>query len=56
MIVAAARGPREMRWVGWRGGWAIRRDDLPKEPVASNTKVKVLKQEDKSEKEKEESV
>ncbi|KAK4454468.1 major facilitator superfamily domain-containing protein [Podospora aff. communis PSN243] len=29
IIVCLARGPRETRWFGWRGGWAIRRDDLP---------------------------
>ncbi|KAK0627314.1 MFS general substrate transporter [Immersiella caudata] len=28
IIVCLARGPRETRWFGWRGGWAIRRDDL----------------------------
>ncbi|KAK5658269.1 hypothetical protein OQA88_2244 [Cercophora sp. LCS_1] len=29
IIVCLLRGPRETRWFGWRGGWAIRRDDLP---------------------------
>ncbi len=29
IVVCLARGPREQRWFGWRGGWAIRRDDLP---------------------------
>ncbi|KAK3389725.1 major facilitator superfamily domain-containing protein [Podospora didyma] len=29
IIVCLARGPRETRWFGWSGGWAIRRDDLP---------------------------
>lgn len=24
-----ARGPREIGWLGWSGGWAIKRDDLP---------------------------
>ena len=26
-----AKGPWEKWWVGWRGGWSIRRRDLPKE-------------------------
>ncbi|KAI3316588.1 MFS general substrate transporter [Xylariaceae sp. AK1471] len=26
IIVGLARGPRETRWVGWKGGWNIRRD------------------------------
>ncbi|KAK0641475.1 MFS general substrate transporter [Cercophora newfieldiana] len=29
IIVCLARGPRETRWFGWRGGWAIRKDDYP---------------------------
>lgn len=29
IIVCLARGPREQRWFGWTGGWAIRKDDLP---------------------------
>ena len=24
-----ARGPKETGWIGWTGGWPIRRDDLP---------------------------
>jgi hypothetical protein len=28
LVVCLARGPRETGWVGWSGGWAIRRDDL----------------------------
>lgn len=28
VIIALARGPRESRWVGWKGGWSIRRDDI----------------------------
>ncbi|KAK4158033.1 major facilitator superfamily domain-containing protein [Chaetomidium leptoderma] len=31
LIVCLARGPRETGWIGWSGGWAIRRDDLPVE-------------------------
>ncbi|GAB1318641.1 hypothetical protein MFIFM68171_08851 [Madurella fahalii] len=31
LVVCLARGPRETGWVGWSGGWAIRRDDLPSE-------------------------
>ncbi|KAK3292124.1 major facilitator superfamily domain-containing protein [Chaetomium fimeti] len=29
LIVCLVRGPRETGWVGWSGGWAIRRDDIP---------------------------
>jgi len=29
LIVCFARGPREKGWIGWSGGWAIKRDDLP---------------------------
>ena len=28
LIFCFARGPREKRWVGWSGGWGIRRTDL----------------------------
>ena len=28
LIVATARGPWEKGWLGWRGGWSIRRRDL----------------------------
>jgi predicted MFS family arabinose efflux permease len=28
LVVAFARGPRETGWVGWGGGWKLRRDDL----------------------------
>ncbi|KAK3897602.1 major facilitator superfamily domain-containing protein [Staphylotrichum tortipilum] len=28
IIVCLARGPRETGWIGWSGGWPIRRDDL----------------------------
>lgn len=27
MMVCFARGPRERGWIGWRGGWSLRRDD-----------------------------
>lgn len=27
MVVATIRGPKETGWVGWHGGWAIRRHD-----------------------------
>ncbi|KAK4172884.1 major facilitator superfamily domain-containing protein [Triangularia setosa] len=29
IVACLARGPRETGWIGWAGGWAIRRDDLP---------------------------
>ncbi|KAK4035036.1 major facilitator superfamily domain-containing protein [Parachaetomium inaequale] len=28
LVVCLARGPRETGWIGWSGGWTIRRDDL----------------------------
>ena len=28
LAVCAARGPWEKGWVGWRGGWGLRRRDL----------------------------
>jgi predicted MFS family arabinose efflux permease len=41
IFIASLRGPWEKRWVGWRGGWSIRRRDLgpngkvkPSEPAA----------------------
>ena len=35
LIVAFARGPREKGWVGWSGGWSLRRDNYsPKEKSA----------------------
>lgn len=30
LLVCAARGPWEKGWVGWRGGWGVRRRDLGK--------------------------
>lgn len=29
LIVCFVRGPREKGWLGWSGGWNIRRDDRP---------------------------
>lgn len=26
LLLCVARGPREKRWVGWGGGWQIRKD------------------------------
>ena len=28
LVVCGARGPWEKGWVGWRGGWGLRRRDL----------------------------
>ncbi|KXJ92129.1 membrane protein [Microdochium bolleyi] len=28
LLMAIARGPREKGWLGWAGGWSIRRDDV----------------------------
>ncbi|KAL1911089.1 hypothetical protein Sste5344_002887 [Sporothrix stenoceras] len=30
IIVCVARGPREKGWLGWHGGWSIRKDRAPK--------------------------
>ncbi|CAK7218469.1 hypothetical protein SEUCBS140593_003554 [Sporothrix eucalyptigena] len=30
ILVCLARGPRETGWVGWHGGWSIRKDRVPK--------------------------
>ncbi|KAI0439333.1 MFS general substrate transporter [Xylaria telfairii] len=27
ILIGLARGPRESRWVGWKGGWNIRKDE-----------------------------
>lgn len=40
-IVCLARGPRETGWVGWSGGWAIRRDDRPAEAGESDPETSV---------------
>ncbi|OAA65547.1 major facilitator superfamily transporter dha1 transporter [Niveomyces insectorum RCEF 264] len=32
IAVCIARGPREMGWFGWHGGWAIRRDRIVNDP------------------------
>ncbi len=29
LLAAFARGPRETGWVGWSGGWSLKRHDLP---------------------------
>jgi len=29
LVIALLRGPWELGWIGWRGGWGIRRRDLP---------------------------
>ncbi|KAJ2897862.1 putative transporter [Zalerion maritima] len=31
LLICVVRGPKETRWVGWRGGWGWRRTDLPLE-------------------------
>jgi hypothetical protein len=36
-MLAFARGPRETGWLGWGGGWALRRDDLPSKKEQSPT-------------------
>lgn len=30
LLMCFARGPWETRWLGWRGGWSVRRRDLEK--------------------------
>lgn len=34
IIVCIARGPRETGWIGWNGGWAIRKDKTAKAVTA----------------------
>lgn len=34
ILVCLARGPRETGWVGWHGGWSIRKDRVPKAVAA----------------------
>ncbi|KAF4988543.1 hypothetical protein FDECE_14992 [Fusarium decemcellulare] len=29
ILFSLARGPRETGWIGWKGGWRPRRDDIP---------------------------
>ncbi|KAH6631480.1 major facilitator superfamily domain-containing protein [Chaetomium tenue] len=40
-LVCLVRGPRETGWIGWSGGWAIRRDDLPAEAGESDPETSV---------------
>jgi Major Facilitator Superfamily len=35
IVIALARGPWEEGWVGWSGGWSIRRKDLKENPPGS---------------------
>ena len=39
LAVCFARGPRETRWFGWRGGWAIRREDFSGEETATEQSI-----------------
>lgn len=39
LLVCLARGPRETGWIGWSGGWAIRRDDLPSSEKSGKTEA-----------------
>lgn len=35
LLLCVVRGPRETRWVGWAGGWQIRKEgDVAKKPAA----------------------
>ena len=36
LVICFLRGPHERGWVGWRGGWSIARDDLPKPRAADD--------------------
>ncbi|ORY54940.1 major facilitator superfamily domain-containing protein [Pseudomassariella vexata] len=37
ILLCLVRGPREVRWIGWGGGWNVRRDELlPKNEPAFN--------------------
>ncbi|KAJ8131483.1 hypothetical protein O1611_g2143 [Lasiodiplodia mahajangana] len=33
ILIGVARGPRESGWVGWKGGWSIKKDENPIEKV-----------------------
>ncbi|KAK3306486.1 major facilitator superfamily domain-containing protein [Chaetomium strumarium] len=39
IVISLARGPRESGWIGWSGGWAVRRDDLPSTEKGSDTEA-----------------
>ncbi|KAI1336475.1 MFS general substrate transporter [Xylariaceae sp. FL0016] len=39
IIVGLARGPRETGWIGWKGGWNVRRDEDPKKATGSSDRV-----------------
>ncbi|KUI62359.1 Putative uncharacterized transporter YgaY [Cytospora mali] len=41
LLVCFVRGPREKGWLGWSGGWDIRRDDLPPKAPAQPTPAAV---------------
>ncbi|EFX00714.1 major facilitator superfamily transporter dha1 transporter [Grosmannia clavigera kw1407] len=36
-LICLARGPRETGWVGWHGGWSIRKDSKPTKPVSAES-------------------
>ncbi|CAK7217481.1 hypothetical protein SCUCBS95973_003167 [Sporothrix curviconia] len=52
VLVCLARGPRETGWIGWHGGWSIRKDRMPKaaeakaEPAGGEAGETVLVAED----------
>jgi hypothetical protein len=37
MLICSLKGPREKGWIGWRGSWKIRRDDLEPEKAQQPT-------------------
>lgn len=39
ILIGLARGPRESRWVGWKGGWNIRRDENIREKAEQQVAV-----------------
>ncbi|KAI8623152.1 MFS general substrate transporter [Xylariaceae sp. FL1651] len=45
ILVGLARGPRETGWVGWKGGWNIRRDEDIAKQAANTTEQQVAAEE-----------
>ena len=41
LVFCFAKGPWEKWWIGWHGGWGIRRRDLPKEKTSSQDEADV---------------
>lgn len=49
LLVCAARGPREKRWLGWSGGWGLWKDSAPttttnKQPAATGAASRAMEE------------